>query len=130
LRQITEVACTVSRPLEGGNLLYLNESTLMAQPFDLRRLELTGEPVIVEEGVETNLGWNLGVFSASQNGVLAFAPAAPNSSNQIMWINPPVLHLAFLLTDDRPFLSLASADSTVCSHAHPPLCGSRCDVGN
>jgi eukaryotic-like serine/threonine-protein kinase len=59
----------------------------LAKPLDPHRLEFSGEPRIVEEGVETNLGWNLGVFSASQNGVLAFAPAAPNSGNQIMWMS-------------------------------------------
>ncbi len=70
-----------------GHLLYLNESTLMAQPFDLRRLELTGEAVVMEEGVEADPGYWLGVFSASQNGVLAFAPVKPNSGNRLLWLS-------------------------------------------
>jgi serine/threonine protein kinase len=62
-----------------GHMLYLNESTLMAQPFDLRRLELAGEPTALEEGVEEAQGWMLGVFSVSQNGVLSYAPASPGN---------------------------------------------------
>jgi eukaryotic-like serine/threonine-protein kinase len=70
-----------------GHLLYLIESTLMAQPFDLRRLALVGEAVATEEGVEGDPGWWSGVFSASQNGVLAFAPANPNSGNQLLLLS-------------------------------------------
>ena len=70
-----------------GYLLYLNESSLMAQPFDLSRLELTGEPSIVQEGVEEEFGFWLGVFSASQNGVLSFTPANPNSGNRLTWFS-------------------------------------------
>jgi eukaryotic-like serine/threonine-protein kinase len=70
-----------------GHLLYTNASTLMAQAFDLRRLELTGEAVVVEEGVEVDPQYWLGVFSVSQNGVLAFAPVNPNSGNQLAWFN-------------------------------------------
>jgi Tol biopolymer transport system component len=69
-----------------GQLLYLNESTLMAQPFDLRRLTLAGEPAAVEEGVESELGWGLGVFSTSQNGVLAHAPAG--AGDQLTLFSP------------------------------------------
>jgi eukaryotic-like serine/threonine-protein kinase len=70
-----------------GHLLFLNDSTLMAQRLDVRRMELTGEPLIVEEGVEAEPGYWLGVFSASQNGVLAFAPINPNSGNRLTWFN-------------------------------------------
>ena len=34
-----------------GHLLFARESTLLAQPFDVDRLELTGEPVVVAEHV-------------------------------------------------------------------------------
>ena len=70
-----------------GYLLYLNESSLMAQPFDLSRLQLTGEASIVQEGVEEAFGFWLGVFSASQNGVLAFAPTNSNSGNRLTWFS-------------------------------------------
>jgi eukaryotic-like serine/threonine-protein kinase len=70
-----------------GYLLYVRESTLMAQPFDLRRLQLTGEAQPVAENVETDTGWWHSVFTVSQNGVLAFAPVIANSKNQLLWFD-------------------------------------------
>jgi eukaryotic-like serine/threonine-protein kinase len=69
-----------------GHLLFLRDATLMAQPFDLLRLELTGEPIVVQEGVQNATGWWLGVFSASQNGVLAFAPSR-GAEDELVWLN-------------------------------------------
>jgi Tol biopolymer transport system component len=69
-----------------GRLLFLSENVLMAQPLDLRRMELTGQPVVVQNGVEQHSTWWLAVFSASQNGVLAFA-ANQNSGNQLVWLD-------------------------------------------
>ena len=70
-----------------GYLLYVRESTLMAQPFDLRRLQLTGEAQPVAENVETDPGWWHSVYTVSQNGVLAFAPVSPNSKNRLLWFD-------------------------------------------
>ncbi len=70
-----------------GLLLYARESTLMAQPFDLRRLQLTGQAQPVAENVETDSAWWHSVFTVSQNGVLAFAPVSPNSKNQLLWFD-------------------------------------------
>jgi len=56
-----------------GYLLFQRAATLMAQPFDERRLALTGTPVPVAEHVQRQgaiPGYRL--FSASQNGVLAY----------------------------------------------------------
>ena len=39
------------RYLPSGHLVYMHEGTLFAAPFDLDRLELTGQPVPVLEGV-------------------------------------------------------------------------------
>ena len=68
-----------------GHLLFLRETTLMAQPFDARRLVLTGEAFPIAEQIQTSKRHcpPYGVFSASENGVLAYqtgtAAAAPNS---------------------------------------------------
>jgi eukaryotic-like serine/threonine-protein kinase len=69
-----------------GYLLYVRESTLMAQPFDLRRLQLTGEAQSVAENVETDSGWWHSVFTVSDNGILAFAASA-NAKNQLLWFD-------------------------------------------
>jgi Tol biopolymer transport system component len=54
-----------------GSLLFLQEGTLMAQPFDNRRLELTGTAVPVAEQVGTS-GGRWAAFSASTNGAIAY----------------------------------------------------------
>src|SRR5216684_1687236 len=104
-----------------GHLLYLSESTLMAQPFDLRRLALVGEAVATEEGVEGDPGWWSGVFSTSQNGVLAFAPANPNSGNQLLWLSSAGKQLG-LAGDQGRYLSLRlspDAKQLVVEHLQP-----------
>ena len=69
-----------------GRLLFMKDNVIMAQPFDLGRLELVGEPVIVQEAVEQDQTWWLAVFSVSQNGLLAFAPSL-SSGNQLLWLS-------------------------------------------
>lgn len=54
-----------------GHVLFVRETTLMAQPFDARKLELTGLPIPVAEQVG-NDGSMGAFFSASENGTLAF----------------------------------------------------------
>ena len=55
---------------EFGHLLFLRESTLMAQPLDHKRWELTGEPFPVAEQVGASLA--MGFFAVSSNGVIAY----------------------------------------------------------
>jgi Tol biopolymer transport system component len=57
-----------------GYLLFMREGTLMAQPFDNRRLELRGQPTAVAEQVGDNGGGTGGYagFSASANDVLVY----------------------------------------------------------
>ena len=53
-----------------GYLLFVREQTFVAQPFDLDRLELSGEPHPIAESVGTYT--NRGMFSVSANGSLAY----------------------------------------------------------
>ena len=55
---------------DSGQVLFLRQGTLMAQPFDARRLALSGEVVSVAEKVGSFLDY--GFFSASSNGVLVY----------------------------------------------------------
>jgi len=51
---------------EVGHLLFIRDGALMAQPFDVRRLELTGEPVAMSERA------SVAGFSAGGTGVLVY----------------------------------------------------------
>jgi len=70
-----------------GYLLFVNQGTLMARPFDEKRLELKGEAFPVAEHVLYNqLVWR-GVFSASTNGVLAYMGGATGNPGQLLWFD-------------------------------------------
>jgi serine/threonine protein kinase len=70
-----------------GHLLYAHQRTLIAQPFDLRRLQTTGEPFPVVDDLRMDERFSLGVFSASQNGILAYQSGAANSRAQLYWVD-------------------------------------------
>jgi eukaryotic-like serine/threonine-protein kinase len=53
-----------------GYLLFVREQTFVAQPFDLDRLELSGEPRPIAESVGTSI--NRSMFSVSANASLAY----------------------------------------------------------
>jgi eukaryotic-like serine/threonine-protein kinase len=69
-----------------GQLLFLtSDGTLMAQPFDARRFEFTGDPVPVEEHVGQYI--NGGEFTASANGVLVYRTAGASAESQPKWFD-------------------------------------------
>jgi eukaryotic-like serine/threonine-protein kinase len=69
-------------PGAGGYLFFLRGVTLMAQPFDVGRLELTGRAVQVADQVSTSTFG--GLFSVSNNGVLAHA-ATGGENRRLTW---------------------------------------------
>jgi Tol biopolymer transport system component len=69
-----------------GYLLYVRNHTLMVQPFDTKRLELTGTAVAIAEHVPVNGATQLGLFSASENGVLSIQAGAGKVS-QPVWVD-------------------------------------------
>src|SRR6185503_16717306 len=66
-----------------GRLLFLREGTLMAQPFDARRLALSGDPVPVAERVGSFRDG--AYFSASANDVLIYRNA--DTDSQLTWFD-------------------------------------------
>ena len=62
-----------ARYTSSGHLLYLRGDTLLAAPFDLGRLEVTGASVPVLEGLRTNASGGAH-FSVSGTGALAYIP--------------------------------------------------------
>jgi Tol biopolymer transport system component/predicted Ser/Thr protein kinase len=71
---------------EPGYLLFVRAGSLLAQPFDVRRLRLAGEPVVVGESlVETGPANHHFEFAASDAGVLAYLSADPRS--QLTWLD-------------------------------------------
>jgi eukaryotic-like serine/threonine-protein kinase len=67
-----------------GWLFFLRGEALMTQPFDAGRLELTGRAVQLADRVSTNTFG--GVFSVSNNGLLAYA-ATGGDKRQLTWFD-------------------------------------------
>jgi Tol biopolymer transport system component len=55
-----------------GYVLYIEDKVLMARPFDLTRLDFSGDAFPVAENIQFNPIISNGVFSASRNGVLLY----------------------------------------------------------
>ena len=67
-----------------GQILFLRDGTLMAQPLDDKRFELTGQAVPIAERVgSTN---QYGNFSAAANGSLAYRTGSAGNS-QFTWLD-------------------------------------------
>jgi Tol biopolymer transport system component len=76
------------RYLPSGHLVYMHEGTLFAVPFDLKRLEVTGQPAPILEGVLTAPVSGGAQFSFSETGNLVYVAGrgtVPNVS--IYWMD-------------------------------------------
>jgi eukaryotic-like serine/threonine-protein kinase len=113
-----------------GDLLWVHEGRLMAQPFDLTSLKVTGEPVQIAENVEQTAPGRA-AFDVSANGVLAYRTGRrrANQSAQLTWfdraggelgrIGEPAPYSAAVVSPDARYV-LATAGGNIL----------RIDVGN
>ena len=69
----------------GGRLFFMRDTTLMAQPFDVKKLQLTDEPIAVAEQLGTS-GFH-GFFSVSPSGALAYRTGAQAAGFQLTWFD-------------------------------------------
>ena len=74
-----------SSDLDSGQLLFLRDGTLMAQPFDARHMTVSGEPVQIAEG-QVGAYYDAGLFSVSANGTLVYLPSGSVES-QPTWLD-------------------------------------------
>ncbi len=77
-----------ARYLSSGHLVYVHEGTLFAVPFDLQRLEVTGQAAPILEGVVTNPNNGGAQFSFSQTGTLVYIAGRSIAQNvSIYWMD-------------------------------------------
>ncbi len=69
-----------------GFLLFARETTVMAQPFDAARLQLSGEPFPVTEQVIFTGQYSYSNFSISETGTMAFCSGSI-SNRQLVWFD-------------------------------------------
>ena len=90
----------VSTPSGGGfadgNLLFIKESTLYAQPLELSSSSLSGRPRPIVEGVVVDLGVWHATFTASDNGSLIFQKGSVMAQSRMEWVDRSGKHLSFV----------------------------------
>ena len=72
--------------VQSRHLLYVLRNTLFALPFDIQRLEKTGDPVAVVEGVRRERQWSVASYSVSDSGTLTFVPVT-RSPRRLVWVD-------------------------------------------
>lgn len=71
-----------------GHLVYARDGGLMAVPFDPARLEVTGAPTQVFDGLVMSHTWGAAQFSFSDEGSLVYVPGGPEVYiNRLVWVD-------------------------------------------
>jgi hypothetical protein len=71
-----------------GHIVYARDGKLLAVPFDVKRLAVTGPPVTVLSGVFMCINTGTAHYSLAQNGTLAYAPGAVlGGYRQLVWVD-------------------------------------------
>ena len=78
-RRVVRVGGTDARYVPSGHLVYAYDGVVYAVPFDVGRLEVTGGPVPVVDGVRTATVF-LAQFDASATGSLLYIPGSPRGT--------------------------------------------------
>jgi serine/threonine-protein kinase len=120
-----------ARYVPTGHLVYMQNAALMAVPFDARRLELTGSPVAILDGVmqavnERNAGaeTGMGQFAISASGNLVYATGGifPPQINTLLSVDrkgastelktPPAGYLGLRISPDGQKLAVFKLGAT------------------
>jgi Tol biopolymer transport system component/tRNA A-37 threonylcarbamoyl transferase component Bud32 len=80
------LATGVPAVFASGHLFFPRGGTLLAQPFDPRRMELQRAPVPVAQDVEITWFFT-GVFSVSDEGVFVYRKASTPETLQLTWVD-------------------------------------------
>ncbi|HEY0709152.1 MAG TPA: hypothetical protein VGG33_20245 [Polyangia bacterium] len=99
-----------------GYILFVQDSTLFARPFDEQRLEFSGEPVSVADRIPV-IGFGRAPFSVSAAGLLAYWPYAVGTPSVLRWfdrqgrvsaaVDTPAQYIGFALSPDGRQLALS-----------------------
>jgi serine/threonine-protein kinase len=84
----TLIEGTCSRYSLTGHLLYARSGNLYAAPFDAKKLEITGPPVTVVEGLLMSRNTGAAYYTLSDTGTLAYVPGgAAEGGRELVWVD-------------------------------------------
>jgi eukaryotic-like serine/threonine-protein kinase len=93
-----------------GHILFMRDQSLMAQPFDLRRVEPSGEPVPIAEHVAVNGATARTLFSASQTGALIYQSGESSGGWDLLWFDRDGKRTGAIAQADRYLAPTLSPD--------------------
>ena len=70
-----------------SHLLFMRRNELLAVPFDPRNPAVSGEPSVLAENVERDMGRSKGGFTVSEGGTLVYHPGAEANATQLTWLD-------------------------------------------
>ncbi len=71
-----------------GHIVYARVGKLLAVPFDVQRLEVTGSPFLVLDGVMMSANTGAALFTLSDRGDLAYVPGrAEGGRRTLVWVD-------------------------------------------
>ena len=108
-----------------GHLLFVRDGTLVAQPFDLRRLDVTGVATPIAEHIGYYPNFGHAGFSVSPTGLLTYAPST-TTTGRLTWIDrsgthgetvgPQAAYATPQLSPDDSRLAVAVVDQMVATN--------------
>jgi serine/threonine protein kinase/Tol biopolymer transport system component len=103
-------------------LLYVRDSTLMAQRFDPKRLEIGGDPYPIAEDIGSSFANSVAGFTASENGTLAYRTGPGGTNSFLKWFDrngketaafeAPGSYRNAVLSPDLQHIAVAKRDPT------------------
>jgi serine/threonine-protein kinase len=75
------------RYAQSGHLVYALGGTLMAAPFDLQRLDVTGAAVPVVENVQRSASSGAAQYAISSTGSLVYVRGAQAEQRRLVWVD-------------------------------------------
>jgi serine/threonine-protein kinase len=88
-----------------GHIVFSRGAVLMAAPFDLQKLAVTGEVTALPGSVRTVNSWAHGNFTLSHDGTLVFAPGGRLGTDRTLVTIDPSGHVTKFAADARSFES-------------------------
>ena len=70
-----------------GHVIFLRQTTLMAQRFDPNKMTLSGEPVAIATGVDSFALRNYALFSVSNTGTLVYRGGGSGTQPMLTWFD-------------------------------------------
>ena len=87
-RKVVLENASFARYLAPGFLAYVHSGSLFAVPFDAKKLQVTGVPIEIVDGIFSEAGTGRAVFAFSGNGSLAYVPGSVHlAKRSLAWVD-------------------------------------------